>query len=1725
MITRLIEALHSIGLEPTAEEIADILWLAPYLDKPAQSGDEVPPGAGQTPFGTAFDTLRADTDTQHPSRPLDEVAKETPKTRPAVSDVYLPKSEGSEATGPGLGGLAFRSPAASALPGELAIGRALRPLMRRVPSRTQFVLDEEATVQRIADEGNWVPVLRPAPSRWLEVVLVVDEWPSMVIWRQAITELQRLLERQGAFRNVLMWGFVTEAETGRACLHVGTGPEAAQSQTRSPRELIDPRGQRLILVVSDCVSPAWYNGEVARMLSAWGQNGLVAIVQVLPRRLWVQSALGNAVQVHMRALTPGTPNTQLEVELPWDLFDGKPPAGLPVPVIILEPRSIAPWAQSVAGIAGVWISGKVLPAASSEESKPLELDVAMEPEEPAASLSPERRLQLFRATASPLAWRLAGYLAAAPLSLPVMRLVQRVMLPESRQAHLAEVFLSGLIKRQTPNDPSIHPDDVRYDFVDGVRDLLLSTILVSETVEVLTKVSNFIDRETGKPLDFRALIADPTATGRIVIEKDSQPFAAVATRVLHRLGGRYAQLATHLERIEGIKRAESEDLSLEEDGLSLRPSARTRAWLEASEKAVAVLGGEDAQQREEFQQQSAALVKVLSDALGLVQLESRSYMRMHGYVVEASDLRLRVPSRFPVVFPQCTTYGKDDIVHLADFMGVLGMTDFFALLVAFDLPGDGKNVAGLRRLVKDSPYAHDFIVLGNDDVLSVLKAKDPNTRLIQLLLDQVGLSLVSPYTVYGPVLENMFFGREDEIKTIVQTIKDSDFALTGGRKIGKTSTLRKVYRLLGKNDQYSTFYLDCQAILTYHEFFYVLGQKLERKLDADPASFRDVVTWLKREAGDRMIVVLLDEVDDLLTYDVERGESLFKVFRSLSQEGYCRFIFCGSKSLYRRIHHPDSPLFNFCKDIILGPLDEKSAAEIITRPMDDMDIELQDRDQLVDRIIRISSCHPNLVQFICERLINRIQAPRITLEDLHKVTTTQEFYQYFIEIAWGQSTLLEKIITLAMLNNQRFARNEVYAILEGMGIRNRAAIDEALEALELYALLRRDGKNYSYALTEFPRIVRESEDVEALIESMLRRTGRESEDVETLVESTLRRKDLGFVTHGPLNPETDRFIGRTSELKEMESWLTKVRNYGAVVGARQTGKTSLLLKFRHDLQARYGFVFVDLMELHGVDVAQCYRRLSQEITEQLEEVLDSQGLELASTGAEFHDFLREVARRSRPPRLVIILDEVGALPRETAQSLASTMRAVFSQRHIQRLFDKFIFIFSGADILEFAIGGTSPLRNVTKVLYVPDFSREETTKLITAGLEKAGLAVDPAISDRIYQWTHGHPYLSQRLGALVLKIAKGDPRLTVPMVDMAVERLQAGDVNLQHLINSLQADSRAEVKVGEILRPGSQIHFSRNDPVLSQLEIIGVIRDEKGLCVIRNRIYEDLLQEFYSSIPEPLKKETVTAPIELREEMIKGNCVLFIGPGLSVGAGLPGWYSLIDELAKRIGYELPPAQWVTGDALIEAARVYINEQGLHSLVNFLRGRLDTATKSPTAAHQALARLPISLVFTANYDDLLERAYQDAGKRFHVVVRDSDIPFTHRDSDAVNIVKLFGDLDQPDTIVLARQQYEAFFLQQPQMIKLLETELGRSTVLCLGWSHSDPHFDLVFGELFNRFGEFMRPPYAVMFDLSEARRKELERKHIRLVQLPDKGDRTRQLATWLNSLTPGNVTQQ
>lgn len=161
------------------------------------------------------------------------------------------------------------------------------------------------------------------------------------------------------------------------------------------------------------------------------------------------------------------------------------------------------------------------------------LTTGEEPPDP-ASLPAQDLVLRFRATASPEAFRLAGHLALAVPSVPVMRLVQRAVNRDPRPQHLAEVILSGMLTT-APGPPG------SYDFRPGVRDLLLRTLPRStrgRTRELLEHIGGLIDERAGHTAgEFRAEAATIEADGTDTGPGPGPAFATVSEETVRRLGG------------------------------------------------------------------------------------------------------------------------------------------------------------------------------------------------------------------------------------------------------------------------------------------------------------------------------------------------------------------------------------------------------------------------------------------------------------------------------------------------------------------------------------------------------------------------------------------------------------------------------------------------------------------------------------------------------------------------------------------------------------------------------------------------------------------------------------------------------------------------------------------------------------------------------------------------------------------------------------------------------------------------------------------------------------------------------------------------------------------------------------------------------------------------------------------------------------------------------------
>jgi hypothetical protein len=526
----------------TSRELAEALWLAERITPSPVKSPAPPPAEPRAEQPTPQPP--EEKDVQHkPRQTPPEVL--LPVIDPSLDVYVLGGSGGAPA------GVPFRVPGAAALPQSLRIGRALRPLMKRVPSRHRQLLDEIATAERSAERGTVTPVLKPAPERWLDLSLVVDRGGAMRMWTKSVGEFTALLERHGAFRSVRSWDIVETRTTQEGATEPGPlmlrSSAAHEQRMHSPKELLDPCGRRLIAVMSDCVSPCWLDGRMTELLGHWGSSGPMVILQIFPRVLWRRSGLRAFPELSLRPTAPAEPNTSLQ-RLPWRRGARVPVGdGIPVPIVEVEAEALHEWARVVAAAGGASAHGVLFHGAGPQAELEQEENRLRSAKETTAI----ERVNRFDSVSGSHAKRLARLLAATPyqLTLPIMRLIQQTIMPDSDLTDAAEVYLGGLlVRRRAEVTDEDDPEHVAYDFIDGVRDLLLDAAGREDTTNVLRTVSRYVTNHLGQSIDFEAILADPDAIDRVKISGEQQPIAELGVQILRRMGGHYAQIADRLER-------------------------------------------------------------------------------------------------------------------------------------------------------------------------------------------------------------------------------------------------------------------------------------------------------------------------------------------------------------------------------------------------------------------------------------------------------------------------------------------------------------------------------------------------------------------------------------------------------------------------------------------------------------------------------------------------------------------------------------------------------------------------------------------------------------------------------------------------------------------------------------------------------------------------------------------------------------------------------------------------------------------------------------------------------------------------------------------------------------------------------------------------------------------------------------------------------------------------
>ena len=444
----------------------------------------------------------------------------------------------------------------------IEIERSLRPLKKKVPSSILVPrIEEQGTIEKFAEEirackenrnkicsGLFSPLVRAALERWLDIVLVVDCWPTMQFWQDQVSALYLALQQSGVFHRVSVVKLRTKQETPTSQANACLVTEANLADSNSihheipPCYLVDPTGRRLILILSDCLSPIWddwglnnQNKGIGKLLQIWCKHHLVALVQMLPQHLWQRSGLTSECYTNIWSTIPISPNSKLE----YEHRSGE--KGIPLPVFNMDSKMIGRWANLAVNKPDGVMRGIVLHCSQA---------VKIEAYEQINSEQIQKNLKKFQSFASQESRDLAGYLAVGTVSLDKIQSIHDRMMPNVSNHVMADVLLSGLLAKQE-NVGSNHRSPV-YRFVDDdvIRRKLLQSVSPRKILEAAAHHYDLgpklIDRNTGQTIDFWDLVKNPQGFRPVLDDDVSRSVATDYKRALSFCGPQLQPLANAL---------------------------------------------------------------------------------------------------------------------------------------------------------------------------------------------------------------------------------------------------------------------------------------------------------------------------------------------------------------------------------------------------------------------------------------------------------------------------------------------------------------------------------------------------------------------------------------------------------------------------------------------------------------------------------------------------------------------------------------------------------------------------------------------------------------------------------------------------------------------------------------------------------------------------------------------------------------------------------------------------------------------------------------------------------------------------------------------------------------------------------------------------------------------------------------------------------------------------
>ncbi|OTY58449.1 hypothetical protein COJ37_19030 [Bacillus cereus] len=155
------------------------------------------------------------------------------------------------------------------------------------------------------------------------------------------------------------------------------------------------------------------------------------------------------------------------------------------------------------------------------------------------------------------------------------------------------------------------------------------------------------------------------------------------------------------------------------------------------------------------------------------------------------------------------------------------------------------------------------------------------------------------------------------------------------------------------------------------------------------------------------------------------------------------------------------------------------------------------------------------------------------------------------------------------------------------------------------------------------------------------------------------------------------------------------------------------------------------------------------------------------------------------------------------------------------------------------------------------------------------------------------------------------------------------------------------------------------------------------------------------------------------EDLLDSKVAVFGGAGLSVGAGAVSWKELLREAADDIGVDVDKEY----DLVSVAQYIYNESNSRNKITKLIKNHIQKKGEV-TENHRILANLPIKTFWTTNYDEYIEKSFEQNSKLYDVKKSVQDLSSEVKNSE-VTVYKMHGDINRAHDAVLIKDDYEIY----------------------------------------------------------------------------------------------------